>query len=149
MILDNLKNIETYNLNDNFKTAVKFINENDLNLLPIGKTEIDGKNVYVSVSEYQTKHEVGEFEVHNNYADIQIILSGKERMDWCERKDCFTTIDYNQEKDVEKVNTNNNFSQLKVAEGQFALFFPNDAHSPNLTDGNQGLVKKAVIKVKL
>lgn len=149
MILDNVKNIKLYNLDGNFKTAFDFIVKTDLNTLPVGKTEVDGKNVYVAVSEYLTKLDEGDFEAHDNYADIQIILSGNEIMDWCERKDCFNTTEYNAEKDVVKMNTNASYTRLKVKTGQFAIFFPEDAHRPNMSDGEQKQIKKAVVKVKI
>ena len=149
MILDNINNIKLYNLADNFKTALDFIIKTDLNSLPVGKMEVDGKNVYVAVSEYLTKLEEGDFEAHDNYADIQIILSGNERMDWCERKDCVNTTEYNAEKDVVKMNTTFSYTKLKVKAGQFAIFFPEDAHRPNMSIGGQEQIKKAVIKVKI
>ncbi len=149
MIYDNLKNIKDYTLKGNFEKAINFIEQTNLNSLELGKSEIDGKNVYVAVSEYQTKNEIGKFEVHENYADIQIILSGNERIDWAERKDCEISSEYNQEKDVLFLDNAVNSTEIHIKEGQFAIFFPQDAHRPNMTDKIQTKVKKAVVKVKI
>ena len=150
MVLDSLKNAKLYAcLGERFEKAFDFLLNTDLNALPVGKTELDGKKLYVAVSEYETKDVLPDFEAHDDYADIQVIISGNERIDWCERRDCYETVAYNPEKDVVRNNTDKTFTELKIKEGQFAIFFPEDAHRPNLSDGEKKSVKKAVVKVLL
>lgn len=148
MIIDNLTNIKLYNLPGNFKSAIDFIEKTDLNALPFGKSDIDGENCYVNVFEYQTNENVGQFEAHNEYADIQIIIDGNERIDWCERTDCINVTKYDEDLDYILLDSDT-YIMLKIKQGQFSIFFPNDAHRPGIVDGNIKMVKKAVVKVKL
>ena len=149
MILDSLKNAKLYyGVGERFKQAFDYIESTNLAALPIGKTEIDGKNLYVAVSEYETKDELLTFEAHDRYADIQVVIFGNERIDWCERKDTTVAIEYNADKDAIRLD-GDNYTQIKIKEGQFAIFYPEDAHRPNLTDDKKTTVKKAVFKVLL
>lgn len=149
MIFDNIKNAKLYyGLGENFAKGFEFLKNADLSKMPVGKTEIDGKNVYVSISEYNTKDVAGDFEAHDNYADIQFIISGFERIDYAERKDCALTVLYNSEKDILKLSCDN-FTPISIKAGEFAVFFPEDAHRPNITDKINSFNKKAVIKVKV
>lgn len=149
MVLDNLKNAKLYyGLGERFIKAFEYIENNDLSALPVGKTEIDGKDLYVAVSEYETKDTPPTFEAHDRYADIQVIISGNERIDWCERKDTTVAIEYNSEKDIVRLDADA-FTKIRIGANQFAIFFPLDAHRPNLTDEAKSTVKKAVFKVLL
>ena len=150
MVLDSLKNAKLYAcLGERFEQAFEFLAKTDLSALEVGKTELDGKKLYIAVSEYETKDVLPDFEAHDNYADIQVIVSGNERIDWCERADCFETVAYNPEKDIVRINTEKAFTELKIKAGQFAIFYPEDAHRPNLSDGAKTSVKKVVVKVLL
>lgn len=149
MIFDNIKNTDLYlGLGENFKKGLETLKNTDLSALPLGKTYIDGDNLYANKSEYQTKTVIGDFEAHDKYADIQFIISGSERIDYAERKDCALTTEYNPVKDVIFMNTDK-FFPLLISEGQFAIFFPEDAHRPNLANGESASVQKVVVKVKL
>ncbi len=149
MILDNLKQTKSYEfLGENFKKAFDFLNNTDLSKLEVGKGEIDAKNVYYSVSEYQTKDVPAFFEAHDVYADIQVIISGNERIDYFYRPEGNVTVEYNAEKDILRLDSEN-YSKLKIKAGEFAIFFPHDAHRPNLTDDVNQNIKKIVVKVKM
>ena len=83
MIFDHVKNCEQYySLHKNFEKAFDFIKRAVAENLPVGKYEIDGKDLYASVQEYQAKApEDGKFEGHRNYIDIQYIVSGIETIE--------------------------------------------------------------------
>ena len=49
--------------------------------LEVKRYDIDGDNLYATVSEYITKNEEdAKFEAHQKYIDIQYVISGKEIM---------------------------------------------------------------------
>ncbi len=149
MIFDNLNYASKYNfLSENFKKAFDFLKNTDLTKLEVGKGEIFGREVHYSVSEYQTKDVPGFFEAHDVYADIQVIILGNERIDYFYRPEGNVTVEYNPEKDVLKLDSDN-YSKLKIKSNEFAVFFPHDAHRPNLTDDKTQQIKKIVIKVKI
>lgn len=151
MIIDNVNNLGLYKgLNERIDAAIDYIAANGVEGLEIGKTVIDGDNIFAATSEYAVKLTPGDYEAHDIYADIQVIVSGYERIDWCERKNCVITDDRRPDKDCVMLATEGRFTQLMIEKGQFALFLPEDAHRPNLSaDGKESRVRKAVFKVKL
>ena len=80
MIIDNLKNSRLYcGVNPGFETAFKFLEKAMTEDLPTGRYELDGDRVYAMVQAYDTKpSEAGVYEGHENYIDVQFIISGVE-----------------------------------------------------------------------
>lgn len=126
-----------------------FISKNDLVNLPVAKYTIDGENVFAPVSEYETKLPAdGKWEAHKKYLDIQIVLSGKEQMGIAPITESTVTVPYNETKDVMFVETTAG-KDYHALPGTFFIFFPSQAHRPNMMDGEQVKVKKIVFKVKM
>jgi biofilm protein TabA len=146
MILDSLKNAASVlALNPFFAQAFDFIQKNDLSKMELGKTIIDGDNLFVSVMENDGKLlEAAKMESHVKYIDIQVVISGVETMGWTAIEHCTDAIEpYNTEKDLQFFTTKPS-SLITVNPGEFAIFFPEDGHAPGI--GN-GPIKKAVFKV--
>lgn len=80
MIYDMLTNVEKYRgISKNLDTAIDFLVKTDLSALPLGRTEINGDNVFANVMEAQAKPvEELNFEIHKKYMDIQIDIEGTE-----------------------------------------------------------------------
>ena len=147
MILDNIKNKELYyKLGEGFKIGLDFIDKCRAEGIEVGKYELDGKNVYANVQEYNSKEEA-KFENHDNYIDIQYILSGNEMMYWEDLAKCTEMIPYNPEKDVTFYNDTDSAVALEVNEDEFAVFFPNDVHKPGMKINESLPVKKILIKI--
>ncbi|MDR2908118.1 MAG: YhcH/YjgK/YiaL family protein [Bacteroidales bacterium] len=150
MIIDNLPSAHLYeSINPHFKTAFNFLKTADLKALPLGKHEVDGKNVFVAVSEYETKSiDAAKFETHENYIDIQFLAEGAENIGVCKASDCVTLEAYNPEKDIAFVKPNSTFvDYVSIHDDVFAVLFPNDAHQPCVARGEKTKSKKIVIKV--
>jgi len=149
MISDTLDRISDYcSLNKNLQLAVNYMQLNNLNDLPVGKSIIEGDLVYASVSEYETKDEaIAKWESHKVYGDIQILLSGEEKIGYAPIEDMAVTDAYNPEKDVMFYSGKGGFLNMKP--GVFAIFLPQDAHQPNVSLHNKSIVKKVVIKFKI
>lgn len=150
MIYDVYENRELYYpCHKGFQLGFDFIQRVvDEDLAP-GKYILDGMNVYASVQEYMTKPDSEKLEGHREYIDIQYIISGKERMECAEQKNCETMTVYNPEKDVEFFTCHGEKANLQFKEGTFAIFFPRDIHKPGVQLEEQTFVKKVVVKVKL
>ena len=129
-------------LGPNFATAQKFLFSQDFSQLPLGKTEIDGKNVYVNVMEYTQAPGEPAFEAHDRYGDIQLVLEGTERFLWGYGE----LGPLNEAKDKRTVKCENYVSFVLKA-NQFAIFLPGEAHAPNLPEDQGGFCRKAVVKV--
>ena len=74
MLYDTLENLNQYTgLFPNLDKAIDFIEGNDVSALPLGRTEIDGDDVYVTVMEAEpTPGEGRAFETHSRYMDLQM-----------------------------------------------------------------------------
>ena len=147
MVIDTLENIEKYaSLNPLFTQAIEFLKSHDLHSMEIGKTELEGKDLFVNVAQTNPKtKEEAKLETHRDYIDIQIPLSGTEIMGYTAAKDCLPTdASYNAEKDITFFEGLAE-SYIAVKPGMFAIFFPQDGHAPGVTSDG---VKKVIVKVK-
>ena len=130
--------------------AFKFLKSNDLTKLELKRYDIDGDNLFATVSEYQSKNEESaKFEAHRKYIDIQYVISGKEIMNLAPistLKEVLTH--YDAVKDIEFI-TVSKVVNYKASPSNFFIFFPDDAHRPGLKDGSNSPVRKIVIKVKV
>lgn len=147
MILDNIKNADAYYaLGENFKAGFEFIKNNNLKEMATGEYEIIEGKVRANIQEYTTKDE-GLFEAHRKYVDIQYVISNKEIMEVVDVADLEPNSEYNVEKDYQFFNDSVKSDALKVEEGYFTVFFPQDAHKPCMKIGKNETVKKVVIKI--
>jgi YhcH/YjgK/YiaL family protein len=130
--------------------AFKFLRNNDLTKLDVKRYDIDGDNLFATVSEYQSKNEESaKFEAHRKYIDIQYVISGKEIMNLAPistLKEVLTP--YDAAKDIEFI-TVSKVVNYKATPSNFFIFFPDDAHRPGLKDESNSPVRKVVIKVKV
>lgn len=149
MIFDSMDNAELYSgLGEKFQKAFEFLKITDLEDLPLEKIQIDGDDIFAIPQKYSTKEESeGKWEAHRKYIDIQYLVSGSENIG-------FVLVDYleelepyDEEKDVEFFSGEGDYVQIH--EGEFAVFFPNDAHKPGLKIESTEEVFKIVIKIKV
>ena len=149
MILDTMKNKELYyKLGEGFKKGFEFIEKCKAEGIEVGKYEIDGKNVFANVQEYNSKEEA-KFESHDNYIDVQYILKGNEMMYWEARDKCEEMIEYNPEKDVTFYKDTEEAVGLTVNEDEYAIFFPEDVHKPGMKIKESLPVKKIILKIHI
>lgn len=151
VISDRIINFEEYiSLNKNLKKAFEFLKSADVDKLLDGRYEIDGENVFALVQSYRTKaeNEVG-WEAHKKYIDIQFIAKGTEAIGWKPADELTVREGYSEKNDIAFYENPPCWSRLVLTEGQFAVFFPSDAHKPCLAVQSPCEVKKIVVKVKL
>ena len=94
MILDQLTNLPHYfALHPNFKQAFDFLSQPDLGKMSPGKYKIDGKNIFaIIVNEIGRARNDAQLEAHQQYIDIQYVISGDEEMGW---KALYESVDDN------------------------------------------------------
>ena len=156
MILDKMENRALYtSCHKDFFLAFEILKGAVEDDLPPAKYELGDaeKNVFftVSVQEYQTKPaEEGKFEGHQNYIDIQYVVSGCEAMEVCDRARANALTEYDEAKDCQFFTAADSKTTLILKAGDYAVFFPDDIHKPGLSpDGKAEFVKKIVVKVKI
>ena len=148
MILDLLENSARYeSLHPRFKQAFDFLKMTDLVNLPLGITEIDGKNLFANVQEIDGKTpETALMETHEKYIDIQVPVSGIEKMGWIARKNLKQVVEkYNPEKEM-SLYADKTTNLIHVRPSEFTIFFPEDGHQPGIGEGKW---KKLIVKVLL
>lgn len=115
-----------------------------------GHYQLEGEDIYVNVEEGDTKPaSAARFEVHRRYIDIQIVLSGRERMDCCTRPLSGTPDeDHMQEKDIAFYPAPDAVQSLRLEAEDYAIFLPGELHAPNLAIEAPEFHAKAVIKIR-
>ncbi|OFZ56560.1 MAG: hypothetical protein A2428_10690 [Bdellovibrionales bacterium RIFOXYC1_FULL_54_43] len=118
-----------------------------------GEYQIGHSGVIGRIVLSQTRSRAGaKPEAHNRFIDVQIVLEGEEIIVCQPRELCQTCDAYIRERDVEFFFQNSEIpgAELRLVPGAFAVFYPQDAHTPLLMTGNQpATVKKIVIKVPI
>jgi len=132
-----------------YEKAFEYYKNNDLLKLATGKYLIDGENVFAAISEYDTQDPAErKWENHKKYIDIQILLSGKEKMSKASYAEATPDVPYSETKDIEFRKATNGKTYL-AEPGTFFMFFPSESHMPNQNADGVAKVKKVVFKVSV
>ena len=145
MIVDRLENLGRYAaLGENFAAAARWLAETDLEKTEPGAVRIDGDRVYATTADNRLERETPLFEAHHLYADIQVILSGKERfyLGWAGREG-----PQEPGKDLYFCEADGALC-FDLAPGQFAIFLPGELHAPGNPAGAPSVCRKMVVKVR-
>lgn len=149
MIKDKLTNADTYyGISERLKQGFEWLKNNDLLNIPDGRYLIDGEKIFANVQSYITKDDAP-YEAHRRYADIQYMVKGLEKVGVTDYLNCTTDKEYDKEKDIEFLHCNICSSYQTLEEGEFLVFYPQDAHQPSLTPDNKLSVKKVIVKVEI
>ena len=146
MILDRIENLRLYlPLHPMMRRVVEFLSAGDLASLPPGRHEIDGRRLFVVRDQAQGKSRSGALlEAHRDYIDIQIALDRPDVIGYSPLARCQRLREpYYAARDIEFF-ADPPESWIALAPGDFALFFPTDAHAPLAI---QGQIQKAVFKL--
>ncbi|MBQ3573317.1 MAG: YhcH/YjgK/YiaL family protein [Clostridia bacterium] len=146
MIIDTFENITNYKGAGRVYTALEFAAKTDFLSMPLGKYELDGKNIFYMVQEYDTKPFANVAEAHDKYIDIQFIVSGEEIIGYAPRCCDKKLLEEHPEDDYSLFECKVEF--LELFKGNFMVFYPNDIHSPGIMKNAPVPCKKVVFKIK-
>ncbi|MBP8855218.1 MAG: YhcH/YjgK/YiaL family protein [Oscillospiraceae bacterium] len=148
MLYDTLENLNQYTgLFDNLDTAIAYIEEHDLSSLPLGKTVIDGDNVFVNVMEAVPKPtEELNFETHSVYMDLQMDIEGLELFETA-LGDTEELTPYSAETDFALWRADTSCAGI-LGVGRFVVFLTEEPHKPTIAAAGCDKVKKCVFKIK-
>jgi YhcH/YjgK/YiaL family protein len=145
MITDNLKNTGLYSyIGDAIGDALRFIKSNISCSSKEQRYEINS-SMYAVVETSKPK-ELSEWklEIHRKYIDVQYVIDGYDIIGWKSLPNCKEVYkNYDESKDIAFFNDKPDFDIL-LKRGNFAVFFPQDAHSPLHI---KSPVKKCIVKV--
>ena len=154
MIKQSVKNryVFSQSLRNRIDTALNYLENTDLDVLPDGTYEINGDDVYAMIQSFNVKDPIdAEFETHREYLDIQYVLSGTLEFRVAERGCLATATAYDAENDLVLYERAKESSWLRLYPGEYAVLFPTDAHRMICfpADGEQTNIRKVVIKVSI
>lgn len=152
MILDRLENAERYlKLHPLFQRVFAELAKRPATAWHDGREDFAGEQCYASVAaNAPKKREAARLEGHRKYIDVQVILAGEEEIGWRSRGECTTATNrpedcYDGERDLEFFEERPQ-AWCRLTAGSFAIFFPEDAHAPGVSEKE---VRKIVFKVAL
>jgi len=146
MIVDRLENAHLYQgLGAPIHKALEYLRNTDFSSLAAGTHEIDGKQVYAIVNDYETQiYEAQAFEAHRKYLDVQYLAQGEELIGYAPYTGQTPTQEYHEEHDYALYQGEPDF--IHMQQGMFAIFFPTDLHMPGMGKAVSP-VRKVVVKV--
>ena len=143
MILGKISDLSVQTgLSSSLRAIIKQALTRDLATLDAGRYIIDGEDIFINVMAFDTSAaESKRYELHREYLDIQILLSGTERIDFglegsAQQPDIYQLCDSLEQRQT-----------LHMVPGMFAIFLPNEPHKPGFMVNDSRKIKKAVIKV--
>ena len=129
--------------------ALNYLKNTNFDELEAGRYELDGQNMFVQVLDLQTQpKESYQPEVHRKYIDVQYLHHGKEQIAVA-IDDGHNEIaqEYDAERDILYYQQMPNETMLVMRPGNFAVFFPTDAHRAACSDSESSLIRKVVVKI--
>lgn len=130
--------------------ALEYLKSNDFNKMEAGTYELKGKDLYVMVIDLDT----GEIdsvrpETHENYLDIQFLVSGSERIGVINNDGSFKVEEAIKERDVifYKDVVGETFIEMKP--NCFCVLYPSDIHRPGVCCGDIEPIRKVVVKINI
>lgn len=146
MVISSLYDSKRYfTLHPLFERAFEFYSTKG-QFMEEGRHVIDGDNLIMTISECELRSiDEAPLEAHNEYIDIQIVISGNETYGIADRLRCKNSKGgYDTKRDIEFYD-DNFYNLIKLSTNDFVIFFPEDAHAPLIGSGK---VKKAIFKIK-
>lgn len=133
MIFDRMERLPLYRgLCPNLDQLIDRLTKDDAwKNLPMGRTEVDGDKAFINHNKVDLLSEQPRYERHRLYGDVQIALTGLEKIGCVPVEDLVWPDD-----PAETIfATGAEGPLLTMAPGTFAIFFPWDAHRPSLGEG--------------
>lgn len=135
-------------LHPSFKSVFDYLKQNDLSKVPTGRITLDADNIFINIDDAELRTQSEQvLEIHCQYIDIHIPLSGEEIVGWTPLDDL--KVPSNEPFDVKRdfaLYAQKASTYFTVKPGQFYIMFPEDAHAPII--GN-GTLRKLIAKVRV
>lgn len=132
------------------RDAIEYVKKNITAETPLGKHEVRGEEMFVMVFHDSTEPQsVRRAEFHARYLDIQIVLSGTEGMTFSNLPAGKVDTDWLADKDIAFLPAGEQEKTIVMHAGDFVVFYPGEVHKPLCAVGEPGMVRKAVVKMRV
>lgn len=154
MIIDTYENINFYfGMSKDLNAALTILKHYYLSHLAPGEYTgfpDDESNVILKIIDVKGEVDAEKipWEYHEKYIDVQHVLKGGSELIGYTPRNKLTGWEYDEEKDVAYSFDHSDYLLIKLAEGDFAIFFPQDAHRKVQSSGDEGY-HKIVLKVPI
>lgn len=147
MIVDRLEHFRYYQRSvPELWDAVRFVERVKREKLPAGRYPVG--NAFAFVQEGTTRSfEEGDFETHNNYMDVQVLLEGFEMWEYADKSELTVKVPYDPKADIEFLSGKG--SKIEIKPGMFYLVYPTDGHKPSCHENTPAAYRKVVVKIKI
>lgn len=145
MIISDLKQLKNF---CHLKTIFEQVLKMDLINLTAGEHLIHGRDLFLSRASVTTRHlSDSKPEVHRDYLDIHLVLSGKENIGYrIAPADPLLLANATFNNDYELIDHLADEQFVTLAPEQFAIFYPGTWHRPTITFDKPAALEKIVIK---
>lgn len=145
LILDNLaRQTQLAEVAERIQAALAHSTTLDVSTLVTDQRVDWADGSFYFVQRYQAKPEAeGAFESHRKYIDIQLVMSGKEKILFAPLDTLEPSAPFDAEKDFGLYQRPAHSVTLLLGAGDYAVFYPWDGHMPSLRPGDapQDVVK--------
>ena len=114
-----------------------------------GRYELQGDNIFMNVMQFATQSpEQKKAELHREYIDIQVLLSGEERILFGMTDSARQCEEMHVEDDYQLCSQIADEQAMVLKPGRFVILMPGDPHKPGCVVQAPMDIKKVVIKVR-
>ncbi|MCK2152862.1 UNVERIFIED_ORG: YhcH/YjgK/YiaL family protein [Citrobacter freundii] len=114
-----------------------------------GRYELQGDNIFMNVMQFATQSpEQKKAELHREYIDIQVLLSGEERILFGMTDSARQCEEMHVEDDYQLCSQIADEQAMVLKPGRFVIFMPGEPHKPGCVEQAPMDIKKVVIKVR-
>lgn len=149
MMSDELRSLPSAGLHPVLQQALTLaVGENPQEKTP-GRYELQGDNIYMNVMQFATQSpEQKKAELHREYIDIQVLLSGEERILFGMTDSARQCEEMHVEDDYQLCSQIADEQAMVLKPGRFVIFMPGEPHKPGCVVQAAMDIKKVVIKVR-
>ncbi len=142
---------ELVSLPELLRPWLKKLSEMDIESLVPGRYELEN-GCYMNVDQAATEPEENrKWEAHEEYIDIQFVISGNERIEYLALNEMEEKTESYPERDLYfyRAKKGTQPCSVSMSKGRYAVFYPADAHRPLCMADKPEAVKKIVMKIRL
>jgi biofilm protein TabA len=124
----------------------KFLGDSKLATLAPGKYPIEGTDAYATIAAGPPKNiDDVKWESHRKFIDLQYVIAGKVKLGVAAVSSATVIAPYDETRDAANYTAEGKY--YEATPEAFFLFFPQDAHRPDIKVDGYDTLKKLVIKV--
>lgn len=130
-----------------FKRLFDYVKQHDLLRRKPERIMLEGEDLFINnINPECVRQDDQLLEVHRQYIDVHILLSGKERIGWKPFEDLLFQIKAYEKEDDYALFTDKPTTFVDLNPGEFVIVYPEDPHAPLIGEGK---IRKLIAKVRL